>query len=67
MAGTDTAIGVEGQNHQWFGSEVTKRTNGRVTFRYAWAGAMTKGGQDARFGKVRSVRDRQCARGALCG
>ena len=30
---------------QWFGNEVTKRTNGRVTFRYAWAGAMTKGPQ----------------------
>ena len=44
-AGTDTATGVEGQNHQWFGSEVTKRTNGRLTFRYAWAGAMTKGPQ----------------------
>ena len=44
-AGTDTASGTEGQNIQWFGSEVTKRTNGRVTFKYAWAGALTKGPQ----------------------
>jgi TRAP-type transport system periplasmic protein len=44
--GTDAPMGFEGQNYQWFGNEVTKRTNGQVTFRYAWSGAMTKGGQE---------------------
>jgi len=44
--GTDSPIGVDGQNYQWFGSEVTKRTNGRVTFKYAWSGALTKPRQE---------------------
>jgi TRAP-type C4-dicarboxylate transport system substrate-binding protein len=44
--GTDAPMGFEGQEYQWFGSEVTKRTNGRVTFKYAWSGSMTKGGQE---------------------
>jgi TRAP-type C4-dicarboxylate transport system substrate-binding protein len=44
-AGNDGPTGPEGQNIQWFGSEVTKRTNGRVLFKYAWSGAMTKGPQ----------------------
>ena len=44
--GTESPMGVEGQNYQWLGSEITKRTNGRVTFKYAWSGAMTRGGQE---------------------